>query len=191
MRGLSNQASSSVSLGWRSPSRERVHRKTLSDGLSPVVPGSEVQFAPVVGMSLLLGRTLRRPSQWCLASDRITRLPWYRAHIAPSARSVSRCRSSDWEPSAFGTRASPACVVNGRSGHFRAASRSRALRFSGAREGVNHGEGTVKLTKSSSIDPQDTGLRASREPAMLGIRNGRQPQLDNTLVAPPGVTPHN
>ena len=29
---------------------------------------------------------------------------------------------------------------------------------------------TVKLTKSSSIDPQDTGLRASREPAMLGIK---------------------
>ena len=45
---------------------------------------------------------------------------------------------------------------------------------------------TVKLTKSSSIDPQDTGLRASREPAMLGIRNDRQPHLDNTFVALPG-----
>ena len=37
---------------------------------------------------------------------------------------------------------------------------------------------TVKLTKSSSIDPQDTGLRAGREPAMLGIKNGHRPQLD-------------
>ena len=39
---------------------------------------------------------------------------------------------------------------------------------------------TVKLTKSSAIDPQDTGLEPRREPAMLGIGNGRQPQLDNT-----------
>ena len=45
---------------------------------------------------------------------------------------------------------------------------------------------TVKLTKSSAIDPQDTGLRARREPAMLGIGNGRQPQLDNTLQEPRG-----
>ena len=42
--------------------------------------------------------------------------------------------------------------------------------------------GIVKLTKSSSIDPQDTGS-ARREPAMLGIKNGRQPQLDNTLAS--------
>ena len=40
---------------------------------------------------------------------------------------------------------------------------------------------TVKLTKSSSIDPQDTGLQPRREPAMLGIKNSRQPQLDNAL----------
>ena len=42
--------------------------------------------------------------------------------------------------------------------------------------------GIVKLTKSSSIDPQDTGS-ARREPAMLGIKNGRQPQLDNALAS--------
>ena len=39
---------------------------------------------------------------------------------------------------------------------------------------------TVKLTKSSSSDPQDTGLEPVAKPAMLGIRNGRQPQLDDT-----------
>ena len=44
---------------------------------------------------------------------------------------------------------------------------------------------TVKLTKSSSIDPQDTGLKPAVNPAMLGIRNGHQPQLDNTLISAP------
>ena len=67
---------------------------------------------------------------------------------------------------------------------------TRARAPSGARHRVS---GAVKLTKSSSIDPQDTGLRASREPAMLGIRNDRQPHLDNTFVALPGshlITAH-
>ena len=57
---------------------------------------------------------LLRRAQDLEMADRSPVYLGYRAHIAPSARSVSRCRSSDWEPSVFGTRASPACVVNGR-----------------------------------------------------------------------------
>ena len=47
--------------------------------------------------------------------------------------------------------------------------------------------GTVKLTKSSSIDPQDTGLEPAVNPPCWGIRNGRQPQLDNTPVGADGM----
>ena len=46
-------------------------------------------------------------AQICWSEKSITRLPWHRAHIIPSARSASRCRSSDWESSAFETRAPP------------------------------------------------------------------------------------
>ena len=41
-------------------------------------------------------------------------------------------------------------------------------------------EGIVKLAKSESIAPQATGPEPVVNPLMLGIRNGRHPQLDNT-----------
>ena len=41
--------------------------------------------------------------------------------------------------------------------------------------------GIVKLTKRSSIDPPIYWAPARCKPAMQGIRNGRQPQLDNTF----------
>ena len=39
---------------------------------------------------------------------------------------------------------------------------------------------TVKLAKSESIAHQATGPEPVVNPLMLGIRNGRHPQLDNT-----------
>ena len=42
-------------------------------------------------------------------------------------------------------------------------------------------EGIVKLTKSSSIDPQDTGLEPAVNPPCWASRTAARPQLDNTL----------
>ena len=70
-------------------------------------------------------RRLARPGAAALSGDGPP------SRVSPSGG--RRCRSSDGEPSAFETRASPIspCVVNGRLRHFRATSRSSALRFNG------------------------------------------------------------
>ena len=42
-------------------------------------------------------------------------------------------------------------------------------------------DGIVKLTRITSIRPTRYWALARRGPIMLGIKNSRQPQLDNTL----------
>ena len=61
--------------------------------------------------------------------------------------------------------------------------------------GPSHYSGYCQVDEKLVDRPPRYWARASREPAMLGIRNGRQPQLDNTIwghhagrgrPAPPG-----
>ena len=100
-----------------------------------VIHGLARRACPDVGMLRPLGR--RRLDTPHLALPAST----------PSAHRASRCRSSDWDPSAFETRASPIRMYRKRSfatggrgptrlltavsKRFRVASRSRALRFKG------------------------------------------------------------
>ena len=51
-------------------------------------------------------------------------------------------------------------------------------------------KGTVKLTKSWSIYPQDTGLEPVVNPPYWASENGHQPQLDNTSVIAGRLAPH-
>ena len=62
----------------------------------------------------------------------------------------------------------------------------RALQWNSYREWfrARKADGYCQVDKKLVDHPPRCWARARREPAMLGIRNGREPQLDNTRPRP-------